>query len=73
MATFQTMTGAKLPLQLTLFVGNVLRIKIVPGSGELVPFKLSISPDKSLLLTSDDVRTKANFEIYDRNHILDYL
>jgi len=65
MATFQTMTGAKLPLQLTLFVGNVLRIKIVPGSGELVPFKLSISPDKSLLLTSDDVRTKANFEIYE--------
>ncbi|MES2674600.1 MAG: hypothetical protein V4660_10190 [Pseudomonadota bacterium] len=65
MATFQTMTGVKLPLQLTLFVGNVLKIKIVPGRGELVPFKLSISPNKSLLLTADDVRTKANFEIYE--------
>ncbi len=65
MATFQTMTGAKLPLQLTLFVGNVLKIKIVPGPGELVPFKLSFSPDKSLLLINDDIRTKANFEVYE--------
>lgn len=49
MATFQTMTGAKLPLQLTLFVGKILKIKIVPGPGELTPFKLTISPEKSLL------------------------
>ena len=65
MATFQTMADVKLPLQLTLFVGNILRIKIVPGPGELVPFKLSVTPDKSLLLTNDDIRTKANFEIYE--------
>ena len=47
------------------FVGNILKIKIIPGAGELAPFKLPFSPEKSLLLIKDEIKTKANFEVYE--------
>lgn len=63
MAAFQTMTGASLPSTMTLFVGNVLKAKIVPGPDELVPFRLSISPAGVLSLAKDEPRVQANFQL----------
>jgi hypothetical protein len=63
MAAFQTMTGASLPSTMTLFVGNVLKAKIVPDAGELVPFKLALSPAGVLSLVKDEPRVQANFQV----------
>ncbi len=64
MATFQTSANTALPNQLTLIVDNVLKFKVIPARGELVPFTLSITPSTSLTLVDQDVRTGANFQIY---------
>lgn len=63
MAAFQTMTGSSLPSSMTLFVGNVLKAKIVPGTGELVPFKLTVSPADVLSTVKDEPRVQANFQV----------
>jgi hypothetical protein len=63
MAAFQTMTGANLPAAMTLFVGNVLKTKIVPGAGELVPFTVAISPEGVLAKVKDDARVQPNFQV----------
>jgi hypothetical protein len=67
MAIFQTSSGANLPLSMTLFVGNVLRFKIIPAKGELVPFKLlmSVSAPTIVSVVGNDVRKGANFQILD--------
>jgi hypothetical protein len=67
MATFQTMNNAVLRLNITLFVGNTLRFKVVPAKGELVPFKLlaSVPAPPIVSVVKDDVRNTANFQIYD--------
>jgi len=64
MAIFQNMAGKKLSDQLTLFVGNVMQIKIIPGKGELVPFRLTVAPANFMKLLEDHTRKTANFEIY---------
>jgi len=63
MAAFQTMTGANLPGTMTLFVDNVLKAKIVPGAGELVPFKVTVSPEGVLSTVKDDPRPQPNFQV----------
>jgi hypothetical protein len=63
MAAFQTMTGANLPASLTLFVGNLLKTKIVPGAGELVPFTVTVSPEGVLSKVKDDPRPQPNFQV----------
>ncbi len=64
MATFQTLNNAALSGNLTLFVGNTLTFKLIPGPKELVPFKLALSMPNVVKLIKDDVRAKANFQIY---------
>jgi len=63
MASFQTMSGGALPAAMTLFVGNVLKAKIVPGTGELVPFELSLDPPGSVSLQKNDPRPQPNFQL----------
>jgi len=63
MATFQSMSGTALPGAMTLFVGNVLKAKIVPGQGELVPFEVSLEPAGSVSLAKNDPRPQPNFQL----------
>ena len=64
MAEFQTMANSRLPTTLTLFAGNVLKVKIIPAKGELVPFKVDITPATGALrLTKNDSRAKPNFQV----------
>ncbi len=64
MATFQTLANAPLPNPMTLIAGNVLKFKVTPARGELVPFSLTITPSSSLTLVDQDIRETANFQIY---------
>ena len=63
MAAFQNMSGTALPSSMTLFVGNVLKAKIVPGQGEVVPFEVSVAPAGSLSVTKNEPRTQPNFQL----------
>lgn len=64
MAEFQSMANRRLASTLTLFVGNTLKTKIIPSKGELVPFKIEVSPATGALrLTKNDIRAKPNFQV----------
>lgn len=63
MAGFQTMSGSALPGAMTLFVGNVLKAKIVPAQGELVPFEVSLAPAGPVSLARNDPRPQPNFQL----------